>query len=77
VYARNTNDRPHPEAACRVGRETLVPGGNPSRFRGSRRERRDESPVACPGWPRVIAPPKRGVSGGDVRHALTIRVGGD
>ena len=27
MYARNTNVRPHPVAACRVGRETLVPGG--------------------------------------------------
>ncbi len=27
MYARNTNDRRHPVAACRVGRITLVPGG--------------------------------------------------
>lgn len=27
MYARDTNVRPHSEAACRVGRETLVPGG--------------------------------------------------
>jgi len=33
MYARNTNDRPHPVAACRVGRETLVSGG-PSFGRG-------------------------------------------
>ncbi|WP_266077977.1 hypothetical protein [Haladaptatus caseinilyticus] len=25
--ARNTNFQPHPEAACRVGWQTLVPGG--------------------------------------------------
>ncbi len=27
MYARNTNDRRHPRAVCRVGRLTLVPGG--------------------------------------------------
>ncbi len=27
MYARNTNGRSHPEAACQVDRETLVPGG--------------------------------------------------
>ncbi len=26
MYTRNTNGRYHPEAACRVNRETLVPG---------------------------------------------------
>ena len=33
MYARNTNVRRHPEAARRVGRETLVSGG-PSFGRG-------------------------------------------
>ncbi len=27
MYARDTNDRPHPWAVCPVGRETLVAGG--------------------------------------------------
>jgi hypothetical protein len=61
MYARNTNDRSHPWAACRVDRETLVPG-DPRSVRTD--QARADLSVPHRGSPRVIAP-SWACSGGD------------
>ena len=63
MYARNTNDRHHSVAACRVSRETLVPGAVPMRRTVAGRNKCDDYRV--PGFAALSSHPERVNSGGD------------
>jgi len=64
MYARNTNARPHPTAACHVSRETLVPGDC--------RCGRQRAVCHVPGFAERSLLPKEEYSVGDLWHAVSV-----